>query len=287
MAITPDQVAFYRDNGYVTIEGVFDQAAVDAMQEVTEAFIERAKHVTESDGVLDLGPGHSAESPQLRRIKDPEKQHRVYSDALNDPSVLEILAYLIGPNIRFGSSKLNLKEPGGPVAVEWHQDWAYGARTNDDLLTVSIPLNDMTVANGCLMVIPGSHRGKIWNHFQGHEFVGAVTDPDFDTSAALPIELRAGGVSIHHYRMLHGSGPNTSSIPRRLLLFSYAAADAWPLTGVTDFHAFDAMMVRGTAPRAPRLERVPVAPDPRWDRIGIKSLFEVQDKLEDARYRQG
>ncbi len=287
MTITADQVAFYRKNGYVALEGVFDQAAIDAMQKVTDGFIEQAKSATESDDVLDLGPGHSAETPQLRRIRDPEKQHEVYAKAHTDPLLLEILAYLLGPDIRAHSTKLNLKEPGAPTAVEWHQDWAYGGSTNDDILTVGIALDDISVANGCLLVVPGSHKGKIWNHYQGEEFVGAVTDPAFDPSRAVPIELKAGGVSIHNIRLLHGSAPNSSSIPRRLLLLSYSAADSWPLTGIADLDGYNGQMLRGTPAAAPRLEKVPVAPIPRWEKQGASTLFELQDRFEGARYRRG
>ena len=225
------------------------------MQEATESFVEQSRTVTESDEVFDLGPDHSPDVPQLRRIKDPEKQHPVYEKAHKDPTVLEILAYLLGSDIRAHSSKLNLKDPGTPTAVEWHQDWAYGGSTNDDILTVGIAISDITLANGCLLVMPGSHGGKIWNHYQGDGFVGAVTDPGFDPSAAVPIELKAGSVSFHHIRLLHGSAPNTSIFSRYLLLYPYSAADSWPLSWVADLDSYNDQMVRGIPPRAPRLEK--------------------------------
>ena len=256
------------------------------MQEATQGFVERSRNVAGSDEVFDLGPHHSPDLPHLRRIKDPEKQHPAYDKAHKDPTVLEIVAFLLGPDIRAHSSKLNLKDPGTPTAVEWHQDWAYGGSTNDDILTVGIAINDITLANGCLLVIPGSHRDKIWNHYQGEEFVGAVTDPGFDPSAAVPIELKAGSVSFHHIRLLHGSAPNTSTLPRHLLLFAYSAADSWPLSGVADIDSYNAQMLRGTAPRAPRLEKVPIGPIPRWSKTGPTTLFALQDRFEGARYRQ-
>ena len=285
MPITADEVAVYRKNGYVTIQNVFDPSSVLAMQEATEEFVERSRTVSESNEVFDLGPHHSPDLPHLRRIKDPEKQHPAYDKAHKDPTVLEILAFLLGPDIRAHSSKLNLKDPGTPTAVEWHQDWAYGGSTNDDILTVGIAISDITLSNGCLLVIPGSHRDKIWNHYQGEEFVGAVADPGFDPSAAVPIELKAGSVSFHHIRLLHGSAPNTSTFPRHLLLFAYSAADSWPLSGVADIDSYNDQMLRGMAPRAPRLEKVPVGPIPRWSKRGPSTLFALQDRFKGARYR--
>ncbi|MDE0290544.1 MAG: phytanoyl-CoA dioxygenase family protein [bacterium] len=122
----------------------------------------------------------------------------------------------------------------------------------------------MTSGRTCrLLVVPGSHLGQIWDHYQGDEFVGAVADPAFDPSGAVPIELKAGSISIHHIRLLHGSAPNTSTLPRHLLLFAYSAADSWPLSGVTDPDSYNEQMLRGTPPRAPRLEKVPIGPIPR------------------------
>ena len=150
---------------------------------------------------------------------------------------------------------------------------------------MGIAVSDVTLSNGCLLVVPGSHRGKIWDHYQGEEFVGAVTDPAFDPAGAVPIELEAGSISIHNIRLLHGSAPNTSTIPRHLLLYAYSAADSWPLSGVADLDAYDDQMLRGTAPRAPRLEKVPIGPIPRWPETGPSTLFALQDRFEGARYR--
>ena len=89
-------------------------------------------------------------------------------------------------------------------------------------------------------------------------FVGAVTDEDFTTAGAVPITLGAGGISIHHVRALHGSAPNTSPHPRRLLFFQYCANDAWPLVGFPGWDAFNAEIVCGEATNVPRVTNVPV-----------------------------
>jgi hypothetical protein len=99
------------------------------------------------------------------------------------------------------------------------------------------------------------------------------------------VELEAGDVSMHHTRTLHGSAPNRSERPRRLLLFTFAAADSWPLAGVADRRTFDDLIVRGISPRAPRLAEVPVAPLPRWDELEGSSLFELQQGYGRGIYR--
>ena len=141
-----------------------------------------------------------------------------------------IVEQLIGPGVSHNGHKLNMKYPEFGSPVEWHQDWAFYPYTNDDLLAVGVAIDDMSLENGCLMVIPGSHKGPTYDHHQNGIFVGAVTDPNFSSDNAVPVQVKAGGISIHHVRTLHGSAPNTSSNPRRLLLLQYCAIDAWPHT---------------------------------------------------------
>ena len=180
-------------------------------------------------------------------------------------AVLNCVGDLIGDDVRFWSGKLNLKRPFGGQAVEWHQDWAFGPATNDDLLTVGVALDDATTENGCLLMIPGSDRGPVLDHWRHDDFTGAVTDEEFDSSNAVPVEVKSGGITLHHIRTLHASAPNRSRQQRRLLLYTYAAAGAWPLSGVPDPKAFDAQMVRGRPALEPRLEksRCAVGPDGR------------------------
>jgi ectoine hydroxylase-related dioxygenase (phytanoyl-CoA dioxygenase family) len=79
-----------------------------------------------------------------------------------------------------------------------------------------------------------------------------------DFAKAVPITGKAGAMSFHHVRAVHGSAQNRSDKPRALLLYEFAAADAWPLSGVPDLKAFDARIVAGEPTIAPRLADVPV-----------------------------
>jgi phytanoyl-CoA hydroxylase len=278
-----DHADLYREQGYIAVPGVLGDDVIAELRAVTDEFVERSRSLTASDDVCDLEPGHTAERPRLRRIKSPFLQHPVYDELLRNESVLDCVESLVGPDIRLHSGKLNLKNPDGGQAVEWHQDWAFGPATNDDLLTVGIALDDLMLVNGCLLVVPGSHRGEVCDHWQDGQFTGAVVDPALRLNErAVPIELPVGSISLHHTRTLHASAPNNSALQRRLLLFTYSAADAWPLDGVRDPAAYDAQMLRGSAPRAPRLEQVPVAPWPRWnaeDEARGTSIFDVQARV--------
>ena len=155
--------------------------------------------------------------------------------------------------------------------------FAFYPHTNDDLLAVGVVLDDCTRENGCLLMIPGSHRWPILDHQQDGVFVGAidVERAAVDVSRAVPVTVRAGGITLHHTRMLHASAPNTSSQPRRLLLLQLAAVDAWPVLGVADLAQFDSWVLRGQPRSRCRVKEMDIRiPLPKHDRQG--SIYEIQ-----------
>ena len=278
--LSQEQIDFYYRNGYLGVDNVLTAGEVADLRRVTGEFVEKSRTLTEHTDVFDLEPSHSAADPRVRRIKNPNLQHIVFDGALRHEKILDIVSQLIGDGLRTNGQKLNMKyaEYGSPV--EWHQDWAFYPHTNDDLLAVGVSFDDMTKDNGALMVIPGSHRGPTYDHHQHGEFVGAITDPNFSPMSAVPVEVKAGGISIHHVRTVHGSAPNTSSNPRRLLLSQYCAIDAWPLAGVPDWDTFNSLILRGEPTNQARMEPAPVRmPLPYAARKG--SIYEVQSLLED------
>lgn len=259
--LTPGQLYRYRTEGFVTVEGVLTPDQVARGREIIDEYVERSRTVTASDAIFDLEPDHSPQHPRVRRIKSPARVDPFFDELLRSAPVLDLIESVLGPDIRALGSKLNLKAGGGGSAVEWHQDFAFHPHTNDDVVAMGIAFDDCTVENGSLMVVPGSHVGPILDHHQDGAFVGAI-DPEtapVDLSRAVPVEVGAGGVSLHHGRTLHGSAVNRSGRPRRLLLWDLAAADAWPLfRTVDDLAAFDADIVRGRPTLEPRLAPVPV-----------------------------
>jgi ectoine hydroxylase-related dioxygenase (phytanoyl-CoA dioxygenase family) len=284
--LTQKQIDFYNEFGYIGVEGVLSNDEIADLRRVTDEFVEKSRAVTENDAVFDLEPGHSAENPRLRRLKDPIKQHPVYMDTLHHPKIVQIVSQLIGFGLRSNGNKLNMKYAQFGSPVEWHQDWAFYPHTNDDLLAVGVCIDAMTMENGALLVIPGSHRGPVLDHHSKSRgvFVGAVTDEDFNADGAVPILLDAGGISIHHVRALHGSAPNMSPAPRRLLLYQYCAIDAWPLSGFGSWEAFNATIVRGEPTVVARVTNVPVRmPAPSGERGG--SIYETQLMMEKRMYQ--
>ena len=260
--LTPDQVQAYRRDGYLVVENVLTPRQLDTLHKVIDTLVQASREVTDHNQTYDLEPTHSADEPRVRRIKEPHNVHPAFREIAFSPKIAEILTPLIGTTsgIRYQTGKLNMKSAGYGAAVEWHQDWAFYPHTNDDLLAIGLYLDDCGPENGPLMVIPGSHTWPISDHHADGVFCGAI-DPasaGIDFSKAVMLTGKAGSMTIHHVRMVHGSALNTSNRPRRLLLYQYTAVDAFPLMGIPDWEKFNADIVTGEPTKVPRLTPVPV-----------------------------
>ncbi len=274
--LTEEQVRTYRRDGYVAIPHVIDAARLAGLRAATDEFIEHSRAVTKSDAVFDLDPRHTAARPVLRRIKNPADNHPMYRWVAFESPIPDIVAELLGPDVKFHHSKLNLKGSHVGAPVEWHQDAAFYPHSNDDVLAVGLLLDDSTPDNGALAVLPGSHRGPIHSHYDGAgRFVGSMQVDDvarLDRGDHAVLALPAGSIHIHHYRLVHWSAPNTSASERRLLINSYSAADAVAATPDLTGSPLVGTIVRGQAAR----REAGVMPMPPDFRHGYTSIYELQ-----------
>ncbi len=280
--LTAAQIEFYREQGYLVVERLIPEDLLSELRVQVDQKVADAAKVTENDAVYDLEDSHAPGSPRVRRLKTPHDYLPAAAALARQSSVLEVLHALLGNAVRLQTSKLNMKAQGFGAPVEWHQDWAFYPHTNDDLLAAGVLMDDCTLENGPLMVIPGSHKGPIYDHHSNGYFCGAINPKrcDLDFRNAVPLTGPAGTVSFHHVRMVHGSAMNRSNRPRRLLLFQYTAADAWPLVEpVDDIKAYDDNLLSGTPTIEPRVEAVPIRlPLPPAPHAG--SIYENQRGLE-------
>jgi ectoine hydroxylase-related dioxygenase (phytanoyl-CoA dioxygenase family) len=214
--LTPNQVDFYGEYGYVMVPEALTAKEVAELRAEVDRIVAGAASATSHTDVYDLEDGHSPATPKLRRIKTPHKHFPYFNDLVRHPRITEMLACLLGPNIRLHGSKLNMKSAGFGAPVEWHQDWAFYPHTNDDVLAVGMLLDDCSEENGPLLVIPGSHHGEIFDHHSDGYFCGAISEGlnKIDFSKAVALTGKAGSMSIHHARVLHGSAQNRSAKQR-------------------------------------------------------------------------
>ncbi len=279
----------YDAQGYLLVENLFPADFVEELRTATADYVGQVASGSLKHDLLDTFENADG-VPQLRRIIDPEAFSEVYDKAMRYEPLIEIVKTLLGGSVRFDHGKLNFKPPSGGAAVEWHQDWAFYPQTNDDMLAVGIMLEDCTLENGPLMVVPGSHKGEVYDHHQNGNFVGGIDSKLLGSSLndAVPITAAAGSISIHHVRTLHGSTTNRSDQNRPLLLFNYVAVDAFPIFHSYDWEEFNSRILSGEPTFEPRVEPVPVrvpnpTPKPK-DSYLTGSLFDLQKEMDGALY---
>ncbi len=237
--LSSEQVdAFWRD-GVVVAEDAVTPEQLAALRAVFDGWVEESRAHAEDYGEtvdgrarFDLQPGHSPETPGLRRVQSPEEVSDVYAGVMREAATVDMVADLIGPNLRFHHGKVNSKLPGTATQVKFHQDFPFQPKSNDVIMTRLLFLDDVTLENGPLEVVPGSHRGPLYSHWHSGRFTGAVAD---DVTAevaqkAVPCTGKAGSVCLMHSSLLHGSAPNLSDGPRTLYITTYYAEDAVELS---------------------------------------------------------
>ncbi len=256
MSLSQDQIDRFWADGALLVEDALTPSQLAALIADFEAWKEESRDHVEPYGEtmdgrprFDLEPGHSAERPALRRVSSPVEISDAYLDVMRDNAALDAVAQLIGPNIEFNNSKINSKQPGAATEVKFHQDFLFQPHTNEDLIAVLFFIDEVTLENGPLEVVPGTHRGEMFDHWHNGVFTGAVA-PEVKVAhvdRAVPITGPAGSACLMHTRLLHGSTANQSSVPRTLLILEYRAEDSKALQVNHIPSRYDGEVVRGEA----------------------------------------
>ena len=253
---------FWRD-GYLVVEDAVTPAQLQAMRDLMAEWAEESRQHTAPYGPptidgrprFDMGTEHSAERPALRRINNPSDLYAPFQEAMEHSAMTDIVAELIGPDMKFHHCKINQKLPGAATEVHYHQDFLFTPHTNDDIVTALLMLDDVDEANGCLKVVPGSHKGPLHSLFDGDTFTGRMAG---DVTAEMksrdvPVVGMAGSVCLMHTRLAHGSDPSRSENPRGLYICVYTAADAVPIARNPMPNENEGRVIRGTKARKARM----------------------------------
>jgi len=262
-ALTQAQIEQFWRDGYLVAENAVTVAELAALRREIDGWVDESRRHAAPFGPptldgkprFDMGAEHTAERPALCRVNNPSDISPAYRDVAQNAAVVDMVADLIGPNVKFHHCKINVKLPGSNTEVGYHQDFPYTPHTNDDIVTALLMLDDMTPENGCLTVVPGSHRGPLYSLFKKDVFVGSI---DAKVTAKLKpretqIAGKAGSVCLMHTRLVHGSDANRSTQNRGLYICVYSAADAFPLAANPLPNPNEGKVVRGQKSRQARL----------------------------------
>jgi phytanoyl-CoA hydroxylase len=252
----------YERDGYLVLADALSAGEVQALRD------EAVRICRGELGAVEGVRQAAADEPDERVVRDylcihfPHKLSARMRGAMAHPAVVDALTGLIGPNVKAMQSMLFIKSEGKPGQA-WHQDELFIPTRDRSLTAAWIALDDATVENGCLWVLPGSHRRGVLYPDRDHDdarFDCEVEAYDFPyhDEDAVAVEVGAGSVVLFNGYLLHMSLPNTGRHGlRRALVSHYMRAESllpWfpPPAGTTMGRADhrDVVLVAGTDPYA-------------------------------------
>ncbi|MCS6777024.1 MAG: phytanoyl-CoA dioxygenase family protein [Chloroherpetonaceae bacterium] len=234
--LSAEQVRFYVENGYLIMP---DLVTPEELEELKRDTVTLARGGYPCPTLQPL-PDTWSDDEVLQNILCIHQPHFISPVILKyvrHPGICGVLAQITGAHLPFwdGSVKcmqsMLFVKPPQFQGQAWHQDEVYIPTRDRSLVGAWIAIDDATVENGCLWILPGSHRsGYLYpqrEHNNPDEFDFARESYGFDPSGEIPVEVTAGTVVFFNGYLLHRSRKNRSTIYRRVLVNHYM--NAWSL----------------------------------------------------------
>jgi len=226
VALSEEQIAFYRKNGYLAIDQITTTEEIERTRAACDGLFTRRAGREEGMEFDLAGTDEDDTKPTLPQIMEPRNYSQALKNTQYESNAINISKQLLGNGIEQRGSHAIFKPAGYGAATPWHQDEAcWNPKKNYNSISVWMPLQEATLENGCMQFIPGSHRLEVLNHHHidhNPKVQGLELDEDqVDLSNAVACPLPSGGATIHGGRVLHYTSPNISDTPRRafILLF--------------------------------------------------------------------
>jgi phytanoyl-CoA hydroxylase len=217
MQLTSEQQAAWERDGFPVVESLFAEEEVQGILDEVGYVLDEVREEARTAG-----------QPEARILASGvyvglSVKRAFFREVARDPRLLDALQGLIGPEIGFLSDKVVFKDRAVDYESPWHQDWAYWGGSHK--ISVWIALDEATPENGCLRILPGSHRAAVeHDQAQGVPGFGNRLDPSergLDMSGAVTLPARPGTAIFFHDLSLHASLPNRSGKDRRALIITY------------------------------------------------------------------
>lgn len=211
--LTAGQNAFFNENGYLTsLPAIYSS---EEMARINAELPELLKLLQPGETSKDIREWH-------------ETSTYLYEIVMN-PRIHDLVEGVIGPNFYCWASSFFIKEPQSPQTVGWHQDAYYWPMAPHNTVTVWLAFDDVDEENGAMQIIPGSHKAGLLRHKRSEKTDSVLTleleGGTFREDIAVPLCLRAGEVSLHDDRAVHGSPGNPSSRRRAGLTIRYSGTN--------------------------------------------------------------
>lgn len=279
----PDDHDRYRRDGYLLLPSLIDEGWLKMLRVAADRFIQASRDLTESNKMIDLEPDHTPEKPRVRRLISPPDHDETFRRFIVEGPPAQLAIELLGGPVRFHHSKLNYKWADGGAEVDWHQDIQFWPHTDFSPLTIGVYLDDVDAGMGPMEVLPGSHRGPLYDLYRPDGSWGGSIGADdvagLDLESAVWLTGPAGSVTVHNCCTVHGSEPNRSPRMRPLLLQTYSAVGSYPIGGIGAngiLGRSSGVVVGGAASQVLEVEGRRMRGAPDWSSTGAPTIFGSQ-----------
>lgn len=238
--LSKDELSQFESNGFLIVRNMVSREFCDQILSVTNEQLAAAVEPVEYEADVQY-PGAPATRDDvggrtIRRLKSAVGRHPVFMEWLMEIALKERLSQLVGPEPVCPLAHHNCvmtKQPDFSSSTGWHQDIRYWSFERRELVSVWLPLVNETVENGCLRVIPGSHRMTFEAHqFDENKFFrDDLPENQAAIESAVNVELSPGDVLFFHCRTLHAAGQNLTRTTKYALVLTFRPADNPPIPG--------------------------------------------------------
>lgn len=253
MKLSEDQVAEYSKNGFLIVESLLENNEVEVLRDQSEAVATgQLTHISKES--LQVEPAIATGDSQAQNYADSLRKmsHLAFRDKIfeahaRNPKILDIVESILGPDFKLYQDQVFMKPPRVGSRQRYHQDATAGFHIDppDQMVTCWTALDDSTMENGCLWMLPGTHKiGPLdesgWDKYESKFQNGELLDER-------PIVMKAGGCSFHHSFILHSSRVNLSDRRRRGYATHYVSSRCRNIGKPEDYEKYgkDAILVRG------------------------------------------
>ena len=260
----------YFDQGYLVLPAFVQETTLTDLRKALGQLVEASRALNDSNQYYELADDHNTADPHPVVIKMVADLDPTVWDYVSGRELTDVAVDLLGPSVKFRESYVNYKRAGMGRAVSWHQDFPFFPTSNPAMITVLTYLEAVTEDMGPIQLLPGSHRGPLYDHYDESGWIGRVPDDVLQTLSldeAVPICGPAGTVVIFDNFMVHGSRENTSTKTRPVMVTGYAAADAFAYTATPPSMRSPRtwQLVRGEVARYAHHEPIDVRVPPDWN----------------------
>jgi phytanoyl-CoA hydroxylase len=247
LKLSPEQIGRFHSDGFLVVEQILSDEEIDVLSGRAEwvasgqaAHVPRARLQVEP-AVVQGERGAQTYADSLRKMSHMAFYDGVFETHARNPKVLDVIESILGPDIKFYQDQLFMKPPKIGSRQPYHQDAPLGFHIDPpDMVSCWTALDEATIENGCLWMLPGSHKQGITERSEWKKFEQRALEDRLPTER--PVELNRGDCSFHHGLILHSSRPNLTEKRRRGYATHYVSARC-RYTGPPEEN--DAMLVRG------------------------------------------